>query len=315
MDNATLIAHGITVGSLIIAPALGVLLGQGRLTAHAIRAIDLQSHAKDEVSRAGLIALVLAETSALICLLAAAFIFFNPPTYFYQALARCGIIPALALPGFIIGMWSAYPVAKITEAIARQPMLFQPLFRLMIIGQIFLQSPLIFGAIISSLIVIQASLVGSCEAACIIIASGLALGITTLGTTHGLSKCTAAIAQSIGSNREALASLSTFTFISQAFIEGPLIFALLTAGILLFVPFSGTHQALRALIAACVFGVSAASAGYNSGKSAAAAAQSIAQNPAETAALRRLSMFSQTLIDTSAIYGFLIVLMLVLAGK
>ncbi len=117
-----------------------------------------------------------------------------------------------------------------------------------------------------------------------------------------------------GINRDIFPKLRTFAFVSQALIEAPIIFALLvalvlansspTGGILLD---SVTFMASGIIMALTTFGT-----GINSGKTARAAVIQIGNNPQLYSTISKMSILSQTFIDTTAIYGLLLSLIILL---
>src|SRR5262249_35696670 len=107
----------------------------------------------------------------------------------------------------------------------------------------------------------------------------------------------------------------SFTLISQAIIETPIIFALITSITLLFVAPVENISLLKGvtyLAAGICTALGTFGPGISSGITAAAACRSITYNPEQFEVLSRLSLFAQGLIETCTIYANIISFMLIL---
>jgi F-type H+-transporting ATPase subunit c len=249
-------------------------------------------------------------------LIFALILFFNMPTNFYGALGEIGIACALALPGFIIGIAASMPAQEALLSIARQPFLSKKITNLMLLTQSLLQTPLIFGFIIALIISNQASRITTLQEALRLIASGLCIAIATIGPAIGGGIFTGSACRSVGVNRSAYSKIFSFTILSQAIIETPVIFAAIISFWLAFgitTTTSSLFQGLIYLAIAGVMGIGTIGAGISSGRTAAAACYQIALAPEHSTAVSRTSLIAQGLIDTSAIYAFIIALFLLLA--
>ena len=104
-----------------------------------------------------------------------------------------------------------------------------------------------------------------------------------------------------------------FTFISQAIIETPIIFAFAVSVMLLTTPISLTDSMLYGLgfiATALAIGIGSLGPGIGSGNMASAACREIAANPTNIGLLSKVSILGQGLIDAAAIYALLISLLL-----
>ena len=143
-----------------------------------------------------------------------------------------------------------------------------------------------------------------------LISSGLCMGFGSIGPAIGLALFSQKACQGIGINRRAYNQLFSFTLISQAIIETPIIFALMIAASLLFLKPSVMEENLldgiAFLAAGLCTGIGTLGPGISSGRTARAACEQIALNPETHGTLSRISMFAQGLIETGAIYAILI---------
>ena len=313
--SAIAIIHYGTIALSTVCAALGVSIGQGFTTQAAFNAINRQPATQPDISRTTLLALALIETSAILGLLVSFLLFFRTPSNAYSALAELGMGIAISFPGVIIGYASSMPAYEALSAIARQPFLARKLSNFMLLTQSLIQTPVIFGFIIALIIRAQLPDVTQIGQALTLVGSGLAIGIGCIGPAIGGGYFTKIACRSVGINKYAYPKLFTFTFISQAIIETPVIFASI-------ISFFLTTKALQVvdnpiiglayLSFALTIGFGTLGAGISSGRSAAAAATQIAQNPQMYTFISRSSMMAQGLIDTCAVYAFIISLWLII---
>ncbi len=307
--------HFFTIASSTLFSALGVSLGQGFTCQAAFNAINRQPAAQPDISRTTLLGLALIETGAILGLLISFMLFFKAPTHPYGAVAEIGMGIAIALPGLVIGLASSMPAYEALGAVARQPFLAKKISNFMLLAQSLIQTPLIFGFIIALIIRTKLPFVTTLSQALTLIGAGAAIGLGCIGPAFGSGFFTKTACQSAGRNKAAYPKLFTFTFISQAIIETPVIFASIISFFLVTKSLTVSDQAIIGfayLAFALTIGFGTFGAGISSGRSAAAAAIQIAHNPQAYNLIARSSMMAQGLIDTCAVYAFIISLWLIL---
>ncbi len=312
--SAAMIHYGTVVMSTICA-ALGVTIGQGLTTQAAFDAINRQPAAQPDITRTTILALALIETSAILGLLMSFLLYFQAPTTVYGALAEIGIGLALAVPGFVIGLAVSMPAYAAMGAIARQPFLAKKIGNFMLLCQSLGQGPLIFGFIIALIIRTKVPEVTTLSQALTLIGSGAAIALGCIGPAIGGGNLTKTACAGMGNNRFAYQKLFTFSFISSALIETPIIFASIISFFLITKALSVADHPLIGcayLAFALTIGIGTLGPGISSGRSAAAAAKQIGLHPQFYTSLSRASLLAQGLIDTCAIYAFIISLWLIL---
>lgn len=306
--------HYCTIALSICATSLGVGIGEGIACQAAIEAINLQPASKNEISRISIVGMALIETAAIMGITISTILLLETQATSspFSSIAEIGIACAICISGLVLGLVSALPAQQAVLAIARQPFLSQKIFRFMIITQSIIQTPIIFGFIIAILIKSQASAATSLTDSLRLVASGLAIGLGSVGPAIGLARFAATACKGIGINPAAYAQLFSFTFISQAIIETPVIFSLIISILLItsVVHHDSALQGTAMIASALCIGLGTLGAGIASGNTAAAACHQIALNPEKYAPLSRISLFAQGLIDTNAIYALLIALLL-----
>ncbi len=308
--------HFSTVALTVSVNSIGVGLGEGLTSRAALQAIDKQPSAQNEIARVAILGTALIETSAIMgvtisfyLLLGSKGVTQSLPTN----IAEIGIALAICLSGLVIGLASSFPAREACLAIARQPFFADKILRFMLITQSIIQTPIIFGFIIAILIRSQATNISTIPEALVLVASGLCIGLGSIGPAIGLASFAKQACRGLGINRKAYGNIMSFTFISQAIIETPMIFALLVSLMLIILP---TNPSLLSGIsfigAAFCMGLGTLGPGIASGKTAASACHQIALKPELYSSISKVSMFGQGLIDTCAIYTFLIAISLIL---
>ncbi len=315
MINGIMLLHYGTIGAIVALSGLGVSIGQGFAGQAVVASLNRQPSAGTDIARGNLLALAFIETAAILSLIIAMLLFFKVPTTLYAALAQLGIAFALAIPGFTIGIIASMPARQAVISIARQPFLSKKITNLMILAQSLLQTPLIFSFIISLLIRNQLDSITTASQSLRLIASGLCIGIASIGPAIGGGTFTAAACRAVGINKSAYGRIFSFAILSQAIIETPVIFASIISFWLatVVVPASGIiGHGILYLAIAFVMAIGTVGAGISSGRTAASACEQIAFNPEHYSIVSRTSLIAQGLIDTSAIYAFIIALFLLL---
>lgn len=312
-NNLSDIFHYVTIALTVSVTSIGVGIGEGLACQAALEAINIQPSAKSEIARTAILGMALIETATIMGMTIATILLMDTnkaASTMYSGIAELGIAFAICISGFVLGLVSALPTQQACLAIARQPFFSQKIFRFMLITQSIIQTPIIFGFIIAMFIRDQAMIVTSLEDSLRLVASGICIGIGSVGPAIGLGLFAQTACRSIGINRNAFNKILSFTFISEAIIETPIIFALIISLMLINTKVADGDMlhAIGMLSAAICIGFGTIGAGISSGRTAAAACHQIALAPNQHSILSRTSMFAQGLIDTCAIYALIIAL-------
>lgn len=304
--------HYGSLASIAFLTSLGGSIGQGITSTYAIAAINQQPSVKTEITRNNVLALALIETAAILGFLLAILLTYSKNESFYGTVAEIALALALGIPGLVVGIVSSFPAKGALIATARQPFLAKQISNGMILMQSLLQTPLIFGFIIALLIRNQLSSIHDSVNVWRVIASGLCIALAAVGPAIGSALMTYAACDAFGRNSAAYNKIFSFTIINQAIIETPIILAsVISFWLLQLNPGSDTLQAAKYIAAACCMGIGTWGVGINSGRTVATTIKEIAKNPDNYALLSRTSMIALGLIDTSAIYVFIIALFLI----
>lgn len=320
LDLFSSLCHYGACALTVILPSLGVSFGQAFTSAAALEALNLQPHARSEISRTLLIALVLIETAAIISFIVGfQLMLFGPHTTFEHAAfihyGELGIALALGIGGAIAGTLSCLPARQACLSIARQPFLTNKIQLLMGITQSLMQTPIIFGLIISLFILKQLESITQLSDSFRFIGAGLCIGIGSVGPVIGLARLSEEACKSVGINRSAFSKVLSFTVVSAALIESAIIFCLVIALFLLNMQSSGSNEyhSMIYLAAGAVMAIGTLGVGLSSGRLTAQACKVFSRKPELYSEVSKVSFFSQVLIETSAVYALVISVFLLIS--
>jgi F-type H+-transporting ATPase subunit c len=307
--------HFCSIAFCTVATGLGVSRSHGKTSAASIDAIDRQPAMRPEIFHSTILALALIETAAILGLLMSMLLLLTPPANLPTALAEVGIALSIGIPGLLIGWFSAAPGAQALHAIARQPFIARRMNNFMLLMLSLVQTPLIFGLITALLIHARLAYITTVAQGLTLLGAGLAIGLGSVGPIIGSCLFAQEVCKSAGRNSVAFPRLFFFTFFSQAIIETPVIFSIII-GLMLIkkstIAYDNPLIGLLCLVIGTTIGIGTFGAGISSGRTAAAAAKQIGYNPESYSSLYRGSMMAQGIIDTIAIYAFVVSLWLIL---
>lgn len=318
MIDSTYFFHCGTIAFSVGLSSLGVGIGEGLTSLSALEALSIQPSAHNDIARTSMLGMALIETSAVIGLTIAFILLFpfgNVPHLEYTHYAELGIAFAIAISGTVVGVASSFPSREACFAIARQPFFAQKIQSIMLLTQSLMQTPVIFAFMVALFIKTQMLHVTSSVDSIRLIASGLCIGLASIGPAIGLGVFSKAACKSVGINREAYSQILSFTLMSEALIESPLIFAFLVSIMLTQITSASPVNYLESIIfisSALCMGMGTLGTSIASGKVAAEACNQIGLNPKNYSALLKTSMFGQILIETCSIYALVISLSLLL---
>lgn len=319
MHTSSEFLHYGAIAASIAVSSISVGLGQGLISWSALGAINRQPAAQDDVMRVAIIGMTLVETVAILGLLVSILLLIYTNlggNNIFSNYAELGIIAAMSITGLVIGIASAFPAQAACHAVARQPFFAHRISGFMLMTQVLIQTPIISAFLVSLFIQAQSGSATTLTDSLRLIASGLCVGIGSIGPAIGLSIFSKAALNSLGKNAKAYNKLLSFTFISEALIETPIIFCLIIAIALLFiVPHTPTDNPIHGVIflaAALCTGLGTLGTGISSGITAAAACTQIGNNPEAYNILSRTSILAQSLIETVVLYTVILSLLMIL---
>jgi len=289
-----------------------VALVQGTIARSVLIALHEQPAVEATLKRASLTALVIVETSVILAGISAVFLLLGREHITsYQAI---GAAIALIVPAAIAAYASMAPAREALFAIARQPFLSNKIITTLLISLTVIQTPVILGFITGLIMSVRAPFTMAHGLS--YIAGGIAVGVGSVGPLLGLSRFGAAVCRAIGRNPTAHTPLVPFLFVGQALIETPSLLALIIALALIVLP-PRTDTVLEGIIR-IIAGITTAlvtvGPGLASGRTAGSAAREIGKEPEKSRIIMQLSLITQTIIDTGALYGIVAALSMIILG-
>lgn len=304
-----------TVVSIALAvsmTSIGVGIGESLTSIAAIKAINIQPKAAPEINKISVLGMALTETSAVLALVMAIMLILGSKNLsFYSDLSRLGIAFAISFSGAAIGIASSMPAKAACLSIARQPFFSNKILNIMLLTISFIQTPIVFGFIVALFINYQAASCASLGESLRLIAAGISIGLGSIGPTLGLAYFAKSANEGLGVNRDSYDKVLTFTFLSEALIETPVVFALVTSLLLLTNSAPSTFKGLIFLAGALCVGIGNSAPGISSGQTASSACTQIAINPNLYSVVSKTSMLAQGLIDSMTIYCWIVSLLLI----
>jgi F0F1-type ATP synthase membrane subunit c/vacuolar-type H+-ATPase subunit K len=296
----------IVAATVTLVPALGVSFGQGKAASSSLLAITIQPALKKEINRAMLLGLGLIETASVLGLLISVIIIKN---YNFSILSAISII-LLSFLNFLFGFKSTEPVVESCLAIARQPFLQNNIIKMMLLSITFLLTPVIFSFVISLIIKYQS--INNLSQDLKLLAAAISLTLGSIGSIISMAKLNSNVCYMIGYNRRSFKKLFRFALISQAMIETPILLSLIVSLIIININSASIANGIIIIAAGLCTGICCLVSGLESGKIAAQGAIEIGKNPNLSSQISNTSMLSQGLLDTFAVYGLIIsILMLI----
>jgi len=317
MNSSPELLHYSIIGSIVVANSIGVGIGQGMASYSGLNAINRQPSSRGEINKISMIGVTLIETVAILGLIVAVLLLINVQDITHHiSIAEIGIAAAICITGLVAGFTSAEPAKAACDAVAKQPLFTQKIFSFMLMTQVLIQTPVITGFLVALFIQSQSLLADNFSESIRLLASGLCIGLGSIGPAIGLSLFSKAAINGIGKNIRSYPYLLSFTFVSEAIIETPVIFCLVIASILLFITTPPKADNLLDTViflsSACCIGLGTLVPGISSGRIGAAACTQIAENPENHTILARTSMLAQGIIETIVIYALLLSLIMLL---
>ena len=296
----------IVAATVTLVPALGVSFGQGKAASSSLLAIAIQPALKKEINRTLLLGLALIETAALLGLIISLIIIKN---YNFSILSAISII-LLSFLNFLVGFKSTEPVVESCLAIARQPFLQNNIIKMMLLALSFLLTPVIFSFVIS--LIINHQSINNLSQDLKFLAAAISLTLGSIGSIISMAKLNSNVCYMIGYNRRSFKKLFRFALISQAMIETPILLSLIVSLIIININSASIANGIIIIAAGLCTGICCLVSGLESGKIAAQGALEIGKNPNLSSQISNTSMLSQGLLDTFAVYGLIIsILMLI----
>ncbi|MGD8563809.1 MAG: ATP synthase F0 subunit C [Desulfarculaceae bacterium] len=231
-----------------------------------------------------------------------------------KAAAFLGAAFAVGFGAIGAALGEGYAAGNASRAIGKNPDMSGAILKNMLIGQAVAESAGIFALVISMLL---AFLPVGAEAKLItafaLLGSGLAMGLSAIGSGLGSGFPAAEACNGIADNPETQGQLTTNMLIGSAICQTPAIFGMVVAFMLMFIPFDNQpfSPGWAALLGAGLsMGLAAIGSGAGSGIPAGTSTEGMARQPAAATAIRTNMLIGSAVSQTPAIFGMVVAFML-----
>ncbi len=318
MELIAALIYFIGLSLCIAVGAGGVSIGQGYAGGVATEGIARQGAAYGPVRQALLVGCAFLESGcvfSLIVVLVYLFHFSSGQALGYDAMVLGVTALSMGIVAGTVGIVSGAIVRGAIRSMARQPYHAGRILSLMMVAQILLEAPMIFMFIIAFMVKSWAVPSISLLYAIQLMGGSFIFACGAVGPAIGQAWFCSSVCEAVGLNISMYARIFSFSFIVQAMIETPIVFALLVSLMMMMLtPMAGVTAV--ELIALCIgvaiaIGFGSAGAAIGSGRAASAAVRAMADNPEQAATLARLGIFCQAIIDTAVIYSLIISVLLI----
>jgi F0F1-type ATP synthase membrane subunit c/vacuolar-type H+-ATPase subunit K len=286
-------------------PVIGVAIGQGRASKSSLIATNIQPSSSHEIFTALVVGLAFIETSAVLGL-AITIISLNTNINMGGSLA----LIILALIGFFVGINSATPLEKGFLAISKQPFMTKNITNLIYIGLSFLLTPAIFAFIL--MLIIKNKGNSSINEQLKLISCSISILLGSMGGIWAIANFNGQACTMTGYNRHAFKKIFNFTFISQTMIETPILLSFIVSLIIISIDITSLPQAVTVVAAGICTGTCALFSGYASGNVALKGVENLGKKPELAAQISKITVLGQGFLDTFAIYGLIISLLILI---
>lgn len=309
--------HYAGIGAAIGLSTFGTGLGQGIAANGALNAMIRQQLGVEPISRALTIGLAFIEGGAILALVMAILLLTGAPVPMTDAIAiaHLGIGICIGLVTASMAIASSCAVRAACHSMARHPFFAQKILSFMLIIQSFIETPVVFAFIVTLIINAQIHPTITWHEGLKLLIAGLTVAVGSVGpaiaqTMFGTASCTA-----IGLDRESYGRIFSFSLLSQAIIETPVIFVLISTLFIVFKPLSPVESftTLLSLLAAAIT-ISIGTAGASIGTSYVASRSSrmIALHPDMYSRIFRTTFIAQAVIESCGIYALVVGLLMII---
>lgn len=308
--------HTMALGSAIVMGAVGSGIGEGIAGYGALEAISRQILGTEQVFRTMIFGIALIESGVILALVITLMILFGGSEVLSvgSGLAELGMGCAIGFAALGVSIASSFAVRASCVSLTRQPFFSQKIITMMLLSQSIIEAPVVFAFIIALLIKTQITSTMTIIEGIKLLAAGLAIGVGSIGPSIGQALFTNSSCIAIGLKKEAFGRLLTFSLLSQAVVQTPVIFCLLISIMTIYKPVLGISSSIvaAATFFSPAFAIAIGSCGsaIGIGFSASRSSYFVAMNPENYPVLIRASLLGQVLIESSAIYALIVALVL-----
>ncbi|MBM3894324.1 ATP synthase F0 subunit C [Candidatus Dependentiae bacterium] len=290
--------------------AIGATLGQGMSFSGAAQALARQQESVKVIRQLQFLGLLLIESGPALGLIFVIIFLFGSslPATLPIGLVKASIGLSFGLSSLFSGIAAGQAVNAAAHASARQPFIGKKLSTIMLLLESFAEVSTIFSFIIGLIAFSKLSPDLTLQEGIKLSAACLTLSVATIGTGIAQAALARSNISAIGLNPYMYGKISTFTFITSAFIETPIFFAFFLS----FKLFYTSTAHLSAIECLSFYAITLASGLGSAGPAISAtlvsskSAIQAALNPSQYEKLRKTTIFAQFLLESGAIYSLLL---------
>ncbi|MBW1736890.1 MAG: ATP synthase F0 subunit C [Deltaproteobacteria bacterium] len=240
----------------------------------------------------------------------------NTATYI-SASSFLGAALAIGFGAIGAAVGEGYAAGLANQALSFRPEKSGDVLKNMLVGQAIAESAAIFALVVAILLLFSTPQPKTVLIAWAAIGAGLSMGLSAIGSGVGAglpagSACVGIVRQPQNANK-----VLTTMLIGSAVCQTPAIFGMVIAFLLLFLDFSNmpVYPGWAALLGAgLATGLAAGGPGVGNGLTSREAVTGVARNPEAGTETNRVMLIGLSVGQSTAIYGFLISLLLVFTG-
>ncbi len=300
--------------------AVGAAVGEGYAAGLANESLSANPEQSGGILKTMLVGQAIAESAGIFALVVAMLLIFveQKTGGWTGAASVLGAGLAMGLSAVGSGVGSGFPAGAACRSIGARPELSGPLTTNMLIGSAICQTPTIFGLVVAFMLMfLNLGAGGGPLTAAALLGAGLAMGLAAIGSGVGAGMPAGACCEGIGRQPSVSGQLTTNMLIGSAVCQTPAIFGLVIAFMLMFIDFSDRplHPTIAALLGAGLsVGLASIGPGIGNGLTAKEANEGISRQPEAYGQVTTTMLVGMSVAQSTAIYGFLISLILLFKG-
>ena len=212
--------------------------------------------------------------------------------------------------GLGAGIGIGYATSKATEAVARQPEADGNISKLLLLGSALAEATAIYGFVVGLLIILL--LKDSSATPGIAVGAGVAV-LTGVGAGVGIGIATAKACESVARAPEEDGKISKLLLLGSALAEATAIYGFVVGLlIILLLPDNSSQYVSQLAIGAGLAVLTGAGAGVGIGIATSKACEAVSHQPEADGKISKLLLLGSALAEATAIYGFVVGLLIIL---
>ena len=212
--------------------------------------------------------------------------------------------------GLGAGIGIGYATSKATEAVARQPEADGNVSKLLLLGSALAEATAIYGFVVGLLIILL--LKDSSATPGIAVGAGVAV-LTGVGAGVGIGIATAKACESVARAPEEDGKISKLLLLGSALAEATAIYGFVVGLlIILLLPDNSSQYVSQLAIGAGLAVLTGAGAGVGIGLATSKACEAVSHQPEADGKISKLLLLGSALAEATAIYGFVVGLLIIL---